>query len=286
VREGVDVPGRELPLSLTVYQPALAIRPAAVQLSLSESQARDEVEIKLQVASQSLKDEQLHFVWDGATGAQVQPEAVTISADQTVEVALRLTGMKWRAGEYSGQLQLAAREGVSLSTDTIPVTLAVRPPSFCEEWCMLLGAVGVTALLVSVAAANHIAHRPRPWGTLTPTKVPAGQNVSTISLAAAAGLLRLPQVSIGSGTNARIRLMGGQVRPLHAAVRVAEHMIAERVGKPPKFVQVKKTVNVVQNLDGGVVKVNNVSVPKGQQSVPLTPGARIAIGEYEFAYRE
>lgn len=288
VRDGVDLPRREVPIAINVYQPSLAVAPDMFDLgSIHIDRVQEGQELVFNITSNSPKDELFTLTWNGPGGVHVETAVTSIPAGETVKVPVRIWGDGLTEGNYSGQVQVASRGGVMVSPPTINVAFVVVPTPWCARWCLPLGALGVGSFIVASVIASYLASRSRPWGTLKPTKVPAGQTPpSPINLASSAGLIHAGQVVIGSGNGAGIRLTGGKVRPAHAAVKLTRQSVTERVGKPPKPMQVEKLVNVVENLSDGLVKVNNVAVPKGQRSVPLRSGLRVVIGEYEFEYRE
>jgi hypothetical protein len=289
VRDGVDLPQRQALVTLTVYQPSLAVQPERLDLgAIWVDQVQRGHQFTLLVTSHSFKDEPLTLGWEGTEGVQIQAaRTITIPAQQSLEVSIRIWSESLSEGAYAGQVRLKSREGVMVTPQAINVTFTVVPVPWCARWCPLLIGLGGALLIIGVVAAGYLSSRPRPWGTLKGVKAPTGQYLpSPISIASAAGFLHAGKVVIGSGARAQIRLQDGKVRPAHAVIKVARQTQPERVGKPPKVVQVEKRVNVVENLSDGLVKVNNVSVPKGQQSVPLRSGMHITIGDYELEYSE
>jgi len=287
-RSGVEFLRREVPITFTVYEPSLTVQPAALDLgSIRVERVNEKQVASVLVTSNSLRDEPFDATWIGPEGVHVQAETAAIPAGQAVEIPLSIWAEDLSEGDYSGEIHLASRDGVILSPSVIEVSFSVVSPTWCERWCLPVAGAGVALLVAGMVAAGYLSGRPKPWGVLEPIKVPAGQiRLPSIFLASAAGLIHPERVVIGSGKGANVRLTGGAVRAKHAAIHIARQPVTERVGRPPRPVRILKSVSVVENLGDGVVKVNNVTIPRGRRSAPLRSGARVIIGEYEFEYRE
>lgn len=287
-REGLDLSSREIPLRFSAYQPSLAVNPEVLDLGvIREDRLVEGEQAVLTFASHSYKDELVSLSWEGPEGVSAEYDDFTLPALQTGEAPVRILGSNVGVGEYSGDLIITSREGVEVTPAAVAVRLKVVPVPWCSRWCVPLIAAGAVTVIGTVVAGSYLGSRSRPWGAFKPLKVPRNQPLpADISLAAAASSFRAGRVVIGSGRGADIRIMDGGVRPQHAVVKVVPHTVTERIGKPPRSVRIEKQVNVVENLGGGLVKVNSLSVPKGRQSVPLRSGMQVEIGEYLFAYHE
>ncbi len=286
-RDGLDLARREVPFSLEVYQPALTFTPESLDAGeLRLDQQSKGTRLTVNISSSSRVTETIALTLEGQPGLRLEAEPVTIPAKGQAEVSLHLWGDGLEPGTVSGQIRIAARDGVQVSPATIPVAFTLVIPSFCERWCWPLGGSGILLIVAAAVAGSILSSRPRPWGSLRPVKVPAGVTPASVTLAGAASFFHPDQVLIGDRAKAGVRLRGGGVRARHAAIRLTETTVTERAGRPPKPIKVRRRVNVVQNLSGGLVRVGNVSLAKGETSQPLRPGTRLHLGEYEFEYRE
>lgn len=287
-REGVDLLRREIPLVLTVYQPTLTVKPAALDLSkIREDRIGQGLEVPLNISSSSLKDEPLFLGWKGPEKIRVHSETTSLAAGKATLVQVNIQADSLPVGVYSGHILLSSREGVQVTPAWVEVKLVVVPAPFCSRWCLPIGGGFVVLALVSAAAWIWLTSRDHLTGSLKGLKAPPGQTTPDLILLSRAGNFLNPgQAIIGSGPAAPIQLPGGNVRPKHAAIKTCRAKVMEHIGRPPRNVQVERRVNVVENLGDGLVKVNNVMVLKGQRSVPLRTGVKIQFGEYEFEYRE
>lgn len=288
-RDGLDVLDREIPISLEVYQPILAVQPEQLNLApIRVDRLEQGEEVTIHITSVSHKDESLTLSWEGPAGLTIGNGPVTIPADQTLSLPLHFRaeeGHELSEGVYTGRLRLTGREGVTITPSIVEVTLTVVPIPLCARLCLPLGGGSLALFLVVAAAITYLAGRQRPWGTLKPLKVPVGQSLPAV-IPIRSSFLHASQAVIGNAGRANIRLLGGNVLPAHATIQVSRQTLVERVGRPPKAVSVNKTVNVLTNLGSGLVKVGNIIVVQGQQSAPLRSGTRLVIGDYELEYRE
>jgi hypothetical protein len=287
-REGLDLQRHEIPLHLTVYQPLLTVARLTIDtVEVREDKIEQGVQLTLSISSTSRNDETVAFEWDGEGDIHIESDVTTIPAEGNSQVTLRIRGDNLQEGLYNGQIKVIARQGVHVSPPAIDFSLLVVPVTFCTRWCLPLGGIGVVVLLATAALASILASRDRLAGALKPIKVPAGQIMpTTILLSSAGGFFHPAEALIGSGAGTAIRLPGGNVRPRHAVIKSNRTKVLERIGRPARNIWVEKRVNVIESQGDGLVKVNNVTVPKGQKSVPLRSGMKLQIGEYEFEYRD
>lgn len=278
-RPGVDLFGRELPVALRIYQPLLLVEPPALTIQIRQSR-QDGQALFLVMSSQSMQDETARLSWQGAEEVRLVAELGLIPAGEEAEIPFHFAG-EFAPGTYEGAILVSGRDGLALQPAIIPVVIEVMAPPWCARWCLPLVGGSVGTWLAIIAVGNRLRRRPRPHGSLQPVAVPAGQALPDLVPVVARG----SRATVGSGRAAQILLPEGNVRSKHAALLVREEMIMEKVGHPPRLVEMKKPVMVLENLSDGVVQVNRLPVATGAQSAAIQPGARIRIGDYEFIYR-
>jgi hypothetical protein len=283
-RDGVDVPQGRLVLTFTAYQPVLNVQPATIDLGqIRMDHLAKGKTFELLVASSVAEEALLTWDWQGPAGIHIESQAKQIPGNQTSTVSALLKGEDVAEGSYTVTLLMVSSEGVLVEPATVTLTFAVVPVPLCARICLPLGLSGLVTLIGGGLLATYLANRPRPWGALKPVKVPVGQALPAV-LSIKPGWLNSGQALVGSGRSAQLRLTGGQIQSRHAAIKVTRQTVQEKIGRPPKMTNVNKLVNVIEALDGGVVKVNGVAVPQGQQSLPLKNGTSVTLGEYEFIY--
>lgn len=188
-----------------------------------------------------------------------------------------------RVVEHYVTLRLSAREGVALEPETIEVRWSVVPVPWTARYGLPLALLGVVLVVALVGFGVWRSRIQRPWGVLTPLRVPPG--ALKLDYRLHQGDWR-GRVFVGSKKGSQVLLSHPGVRPRHAVILVETQTVTEPVGRPPRPVKMTKPVCIIRNLGDGIVQVGGVRLLPGQTSPALKRGTRIKFGEFEFEWRE
>jgi|GEM_PF-2343900 len=274
-----------LPMRLKII-PAVSVTPDEIDLGVvAAEQAQKPLQILLALRSRSQSAEQLSLAWDGP-GAVLETQTVELPAVSTKPVAVSLSVASLPAGQYRGDLYVR-KFSTGENLQKVSVRWQIPGVPWAQRWGGLLSAL-ITGFGGAAVAILRIRRRnPRPWGKLVRVK-PAANSPAPAEVRldlAARGWLR-PRVTLGAHAKCGFRLNGKAVAPLQASIGAGYISARERLGNSRHMVQVQRAANLLRNLSGTTLYVDNKAVIKGAGPAVLKNGSRILIGEFEYEYRE
>jgi len=234
-RSGVDLLGGAVPLRGEVYQPALTLQPAAIDLGSAATCTGWSGSVVMTIESSSHEQEVVKLRLAGLPGVRVEPETVTVQPGQsqlTLTVAPEAT---LAPGHYTARLLLEGRSGLNLPAEE-PIAFDVAPLATRCKGQIAGGGVALLALLggivLTVRRVRTATKPPLVTGTLR--HWPTGRLGETADVDLTA--LQRSRIVVGSGTGCAVVIrdsaLGEEACALAAEqadgeVRIVLHPIGE-----------------------------------------------------------
>lgn len=198
-RAGVDLLGGNVPLRGELYQPALTLQPAAIDLGSAATCTGWSEGVPVTIESSGRGPEVVRLRLAGLPGARIEPETLAVQPGRSRVTLAVLPEGTLAPGHYTARLLLEGRSGLNLPVETLiafdVAPLAVR----CKG--QIAGASGALlalfgGVLLAARRARAAIRLPLVTGTLRHWPVGRPGETADVDLTA----LQRSRIVVGSGT--------------------------------------------------------------------------------------
>jgi hypothetical protein len=223
-REGIDLVGGDILMSLALFEPTLAVTPVITSVVSADScLAWSPVQVTLYLTSTSAQEEHIQVHLEDLPGGSLNQETVTVLPGASQVTLTILPGSQpFAPGNYTGRLVVdGIRSGLEMIGDSRfqiafqvdPVWVSCRKPLIISGAGLGLGIIVIASL---IARARRKAKPPIVTGTLIHWSKDAPDQTMDINLTA----LKKTEVKIGKGSHNDIVIPDEAMQDEHALILV------------------------------------------------------------------